>query len=157
MAADSSVLLNQWLEACEDFNQPQDGYRALRHSLRNYLPADASAGIAFRDEAPIVIGVTKKMLLWFSAPGSGRAAEASSLSLMHCRGLKVSCWRESTNAANYWTCEWTAAVSGAESLALLTREPAGAGFAKTNGGERAMKVMASHLGWLMPESPGLSG
>lgn len=143
-------LINRWHEECEERSLPTDSYRALRHGLSGFLPPDAPAGIAYRDEHPFVLALAPEALLFFIPPIDDQLLDALAIPLRGIRSLAVGCGLTATAPANYRACTWGLTVAEDERQDLVTRRAVGAGFGFDNGGEGVMLALAERLGWPTP-------
>jgi hypothetical protein len=143
-------LADHWHEECQEHGMPTDSYHALKRGLRNFLPTDALAGIAYRDDHPVVLAIAADALLFFAPPGTDEILDALAIPVASIRGLAAACGHTSTVHANYRACTWTLHVGNSERQVLESRSVVGNGFASDNGGERVMLALAKRLGWSTP-------
>ncbi|HET6571034.1 MAG TPA: hypothetical protein VFG58_06060 [Solirubrobacterales bacterium] len=143
-------LTNRWYEECEERSLPTDSYHALRKGLRGFLPTDAPAGIAYRDEHPFVLALAPEALLFFTPPADDQLLDALAIPIGGIHRIAIGCGRGSSIHANYRVCTWGLTVGEGERRDLITRRAVGAGFTSDNGGEGVMFALAERLGWPTP-------
>ncbi|HZK15947.1 MAG TPA: hypothetical protein VFC52_05110, partial [Solirubrobacterales bacterium] len=129
---------------------PPDSYRTLKRGLRDFLPADACVGIAYRAEDNGRLGLAADALLFFTPPSDDQLLDALVAPLRAIRSLVVGCERASTMQANYRVCTWGLTIAEGKRQNLVTRRAVGAGFDSDNGGEGVMLALAERLGWPTP-------
>jgi hypothetical protein len=143
-------LAELWYDECQERALPTDPYHPLRQGLRDFLPGDAPAGIAYRDEHPFVVALGHGALLLFAPPEPRQTLDVLALPLGSVNALAIASANTSTNRANYRVCTWTSGSSDCSSQSFCTRSPVGAGFDADNGGEAVMLALAEQIGWLTP-------
>jgi hypothetical protein len=143
-------LAECWHEECQARTLSTDSYHPLRQGLRCFLPSDALAGIAYRDEYPFVVALGHGALLLFAPPEPNQTLDVLALPLGSVKALAVASANTNTTRANYRVCTWTLRSSDGSSQNFCTRSPVGAGFDADNGGEAVMLALAEQIGWLTP-------
>lgn len=143
------VLSERWYDERQARQLSTDSYHPMRHSLEKFLPADAIAGIAFRDDEPFVLALAEGALLLFTPPESDRLLDARALPLGQITALAATCVIESTVRSNFRKCTWTLRAAG-DNEAIETRRSVGQSFDPDNGGEAVMLALAERLGWRTP-------
>jgi hypothetical protein len=148
---DAARLSERWYEECQERGLPTDSYHPLKAGLRDFLPVEARAGIAYRDERPIVLGLTDEALLFFTPPPTSQHLDALALPTRSVRALAVSSGHAGNARTDYRVCTWTLRHSAGDPLIHETRAVLGNGsFDSDNGGEGVMLALAGHLGWPTP-------
>lgn len=142
-------LAERWYEECQQRGLSTDSYYSLKRGLRDFLPAEATAGIAYRDE-PFVLALADEALLFFAPPPDDQQLDARALPIASFCDLAVTARLESTNHANYRTCTWVLRGADGGSQVHQTRRVIGNGFDSDNGGETVMLALAERLGWSIP-------
>ena len=143
-------LTDGWYEECQERRLPVDSYHALKQGLRDFLPTDALAGIAYREDHPFVLALASGALLFFAPPPADQLLDALAVPVGSIRAQAVTCGRASTIHANYRVCTWSLVVAEGERQNLVTRRAVGAGDDSDNGGEGVMLALAERLGWPTP-------
>lgn len=143
-------LAERWYEECQKQGLPTDSYHPLQAGLRAFLPVDATAGIAYRDEHPFVLALTPAALLFFAPPAVDQLLDAFALPITSIRALAVNSGHASTVRANYRLCTWTLREADGPSRVHQTRRVIGNGFDSDNGGEAVMLGLSQRLGWTTP-------
>lgn len=143
-------LANQWYEERQERGLSVDSYQPLRRALVDFLPADALAGIAFREDHPIVIALTGGAFVLFEAPEPDQSLDARAFSVSAFGSLSVKCSLEGGIRVHLRLCAWTLEGTDLDALTLATRRPVGSHFATDNGGERVMLTLAERMGWNAP-------
>jgi len=146
----ASRLAERWYEECQERSLPTDSYHALKNGLRDFLPAEALAGIAYRDDQPFVLALAAGVLLFFEPPDADRRLDALALPLTALGSLAATCRLESGMQANYRMCTWTLTDTAGVRRSHFTRCVLGNGFDSDNGGEGVMLSLADRLGWPIP-------
>lgn len=147
---DHGILAERWYEERQDLRLSTHAYHGLKQGLRDFLPPDALAGIAFRDGEPVVIALAKHALLTFAPPGEGMLLNAMALPIERISVLAVTSAFTGNAEATYRSCRWTVSAPLYEVTPLETRRPVGAGFGTDSGGETVMLAFAERLGWPVP-------
>ena len=147
---DHRILAERWYEERQDLRLSTDAYHGLKQGLRDFLPPDALAGVAFRNGEPVVIALAERTLLSFVPPAEGALLDAMALPIERIAALAVTSTFTGNPEATYRSCRWTLSASGYEDAPLETRRPVGAGFGTDSGGEAVMLALAERLGWLVP-------
>jgi hypothetical protein len=147
---DATDLANRWYEECQDRQLQVEAYGRLGQSLRAFMPSDGLAGIAFQDDLPIVLVLTRDALISFLPPGHEENVRASAIQLSAVTGLSVVSEFESQRRGDYRVCTWTLQGPEGASRTLLTRRPTRNSWADDNGGENVMLAVAAQLGWTTP-------
>jgi len=147
---DNGILAERWYEERQDLRLSTDAYHGLKQGLRDFLPPDALAGVAFRDGEPVVIALAKDALLAFTPPAEGALLDAMALPIERIAALAVTSTFTGNAEATYRSSCWTLSVPLYEVAPLETRRPVGAGFGTDSGGEAVMLALAERLGWSVP-------
>lgn len=140
-------LAERWYEECQKQGLPTDSYSPLKAGLRAFLPVDAPAGIAYRDEHPFVLALAPEALLFFAPPAVDQLLDAIALPIASIRALGVNSGHASTVHANYRLCTRTLHEAHGTSRVHQTRRVIGNGFDSDNGGEAVMLGLAQRLSW----------
>ncbi|HEX4670537.1 MAG TPA: hypothetical protein VH275_11265 [Solirubrobacterales bacterium] len=149
-------LADRWYEECEQRQLATDPYHALRQGLQDFLPVDAKAGIAYRDDSPFVLALATGALLLFAPPTVGKLVDVVALPVSSLRSLSVSCEHTSGMHANYRVCTWGMTDDQGVARSHVTRSVVGNGFDSDNGGEGVMLALADRMGWSTPISSAAS-
>jgi len=143
-------LAERWYDERQARHLPTDSYDPLRRGLRDFLPASAIAGIAYRDDQPFILALASEVLLFFAPPPADQQLDALALPIANVRDLAVIAGHESTIHANIRVCTWTLREADDGTRVHQTRRAIGNGFDSNNGGEAVMLAFAAHLGWRAP-------
>ena len=143
-------LAERWYDECQRQGMPTDSYHPLKAGLRAFLPADAPAGIAYRDERPFVLALAPGALLFFMPPAVDQLLDAFALPMASICSLTVGSTLSSTVRTNYRLCTWTLREADGTARVHQTRRVIGNGFDPDNGGEAVMLGLSLHLGWPTP-------
>ncbi|HWM54303.1 MAG TPA: hypothetical protein VNO20_02790 [Solirubrobacterales bacterium] len=143
-------LAERWYEESQEQGLPTDSYHPLKAGLRAFLPVDAPAGIAYRDEHPFVLALAPEALLFFAPPAVDQLLDAFALPIASIRVLAVSSGHVSTPRTNYRLCTWTLREADGSPCVHQTRRVIGNGFDSDNGGEAVMLGLSQRLGWPTP-------
>jgi hypothetical protein len=144
-------LVERWYEECENRGFPTEAYSGLRHGLRDFLPADTVAGIAFDDDCPVIVALTPRTLLRFAPPAQDHLLDATAVNISAIASLQVTCVLEgSGDRSNFRACTWALRFLDGQEWRLVTRAPIGTSFASDNGGEGVLLELADCLGWDIP-------
>jgi hypothetical protein len=143
-------LAERWYEECQEQGLPTDSYHPLKAGLRAFLPADAPAGIAYRDEHPFVLALAPETLLFFAPPAADQLLDAFALPIASICSLAVGSAHASTVRSNYRLCTWTLREADGTARVHQTRRVIGNGFDPDNGGEAVMLGLSQCLGWPTP-------
>lgn len=149
-------VANGWYEAAQERQFSVDGYHAIRQPVRDFVPVDAAVGIAYRDEAPVVIASIPGRLLCISVrPGKegedDYVSELTSLPLDAGVQVSVTSTLESTGGSHFRVRRWTLQVLGLHYWELVTRTPTANSLASDHGGEDVINAALAQLGWTVPQ------